>query len=430
DNYEAGDRVFLFGFSRGAYTVRCLTGMINHCGLLATGEFESDQVWAAVDAAYDAYLNRRRDPNATWWQDDWEFHLPNDLADTSIPIHFLGVWDTVGALGIPDNLGVANLFDRYDRYAFSDTRLSPNVLHARHAVAIDEQRSNFAATLWNKKWTAKQDVKELWFPGTHGDVGGGWAETALSDGALKWMIDEAKSEGLAINPVMESQISPDPQGLLHESSTGVMKHLTPVPRAVPPIDESTHFHQSSIVRNAAPPITQAPYWPTRRLKSVGDSLSVSVYARQPWNATGLWVDEKHAYDLSASGRWLDKNVSCGPGGTHDGDFQLGELAHLASSLLGQAEGLLQRASGNEEIDIRGTRRHEEYPWFCLVGAVANDINPDVSGTPLRHEHRLIGESLKNFQPRKSGYLYAYANDAWHFYSNNRGSVVLTVKRVA
>jgi hypothetical protein len=294
---------------------------------------------------------------------------------------------------------------------------------------MDERRSNFAATLWDGKWNEDQHVQELWFPGTHGDVGGGWAETGLSDGALMWMIKEAEAAGVVTIPDMVAQIAPNPRGILHEATTGVMKHLNPVPRAVPLIHDTPRFHASAIERHSAPPITQAPFWKSRTLSNVGQSFSARVYAREPWNATGLWLDKDHEYELSASGRWLDKNVSCGPGGTRDGDFQWGEIAHLASSVLGQAEGLLQWSTDNEKIDLRGTRRHEDYPWFCLVGSIANDINPDVSGTPLRHEHFKIGESIASFSPAKSGYFYAYANDAWHFYSNNRGSLRLTVTRI-
>ena len=108
-------------------------------------------------------------------------------------MHFIGVWDTVGALGIPDHLGVLNLLEEPNKYKFHDTQLNPLVKHARHAIAVDEMRQSFEPTLWTR--TEGRDVKQVWFPGAHSDVGGGYRETGLSDGALAWMVAEAEDKG-------------------------------------------------------------------------------------------------------------------------------------------------------------------------------------------------------------------------------------------
>lgn len=103
-------------------------------------------------------------------------------------IRFLGVWDTVGSLGIPDSLGVLNLFDVDDRHRFYDTRLNSFVDHARHAVALDETRGPFTPTLWTGEEPESGDnrsVQQVWFPGDHCDVGGGHLQTGLSDAALQ-----------------------------------------------------------------------------------------------------------------------------------------------------------------------------------------------------------------------------------------------------
>ena len=111
------------------------------------------------------------------------------------------MWDTVGALGIPNNLAILNLLDNIKRYAFHDTELGCNVIHARHAVAIDEKRASFSPTLWSNVQKRKR-VKQIWFPGVHSNVGGGYIDTGLSDIALKWMIDEAVEAGLNVREDM------------------------------------------------------------------------------------------------------------------------------------------------------------------------------------------------------------------------------------
>ena len=143
-NYQAGDRIFLFGFSRGAYTARSLGGFLLRCGLADLTGLTPAAGWSRVETAYRAGYRERR-PRADWGA-DWPMH--RDTAGDDPDIHFIGVWDTVGARGVPDDLvGLDLLFDDPARYSFHDTRLSPRAHHARHAVAMDEPRSSFAPTL-------------------------------------------------------------------------------------------------------------------------------------------------------------------------------------------------------------------------------------------------------------------------------------------
>lgn len=132
--------------------------------------------------------------------------------------------------------------------------------------------------------------------------------------------------------------------------------------------------------------------------------------------------------FSAKGEWMDRSITCGPAGASDGDFQAGEVFHLAGTLWGKVEKLFKRITKNENAEFRGTRREEDMPWFALVGAVANAGNPKPDGTPARHEVYIIGEG-RDFRPKQPGYLWCFANDAWQFYGNNRGSVTLTVERL-
>lgn len=432
--YERGDRIYLFGFSRGAYTVRSLAGMIAACGLLDLSAVPDDEVWTRVETAFDKGYHpkkNKRKPRSEWG-DDWAFHS-DGTPGGGIRIFFLGVWDTVGALGIPDDLAILNVFDDREKYAFHDTKLSKMVLHARHAVGIDEMRVSFTPTLWTGV-ADREGVKQLWFPGVHSDVGGGYLEKGLSDGALRWMMDEAKAAGEPDDPGLEfhsgmyNQVAPNPRDVLHDSRKGLFKHLRTQPRSVPLLtDGQETVHTSTRDRASNPPIEQAPYRHTQTLSPGSQTEPLAIYAARSWNETGLYLEAGVTYAFSAKGEWLDRTITCGPGGTNDGDFQAGEVVHLAGTLWGKLEGLFKKVTGNEQADFKGSKRVEAMPWFSLVGAIANGGNPAADGTPAPHELIHIGDGCTH-KPSKSGYLYCFANDAWHFYGNNHGSVMLTVAR--
>lgn len=418
-----GDRLFLYGFSRGAYTVRSLAGMIGLCGLLDLSGLDDGQVWRRVERAFDEGY-RKRLPASAWADRGWRFHGGGPGTDFSI--HFIGVWDTVGALGIPDDLGLLNLLDDPKKYAFHATDLGKGVVHARHALALDEVRASFTPTLWTDV-APERDVQQVWFPGVHADVGGGYRETDLSDCALQWMVEESEGLGLCFDPKMVEQIEPRPRGVLHDSRTGLFKMLRSQPRSCPAIGAG-NVSGAAMARHDSPPIDQVPYRPTRVL-APGDEVELAIYAAQPWNETGLYLEAGGVYEFTATGQWVDRTIKCSPDGTTVGRFKVGELAHLAGSLWGQAEELFKRVSKNEQADLRGTKRVEALPWFALVGVVANGGNPKADGTPAAHQTIPIKGGCTH-TPARAGYLYCFANDAWHFYGNNHGSVTLTVRRVA
>ncbi|MBO0360830.1 DUF2235 domain-containing protein [Hymenobacter sp. BT186] len=188
-NYAPGDSVFFFGFSRGAYSVRSLAGFIQHLGLLPkTHDF-------FVPEAYALY--RQRPPaknNQTAWQQQVKTFREAHYSHT-IAIEFVGVWDTVGALGLP--LNVFTLLNRR-RYEFHDTRLSPIIRHAYHALAIDEQRRTFQPTLW-ENLSSDQVLEQRWFAGVHTNVGGGYEHDGLANCSLHWMKEKAVALGLGVD---------------------------------------------------------------------------------------------------------------------------------------------------------------------------------------------------------------------------------------
>jgi uncharacterized protein (DUF2235 family) len=188
--YESGDQIFIVGFSRGAFTARSLAGMIAACGL-PTQNFSD----ALVDTAFEAYEHPSQRQK-----------ILQSLANCSMAeakINMVGVWDTVGSVGLTAVLGGVDPVD-----AFLDTNLHPNVLNAYHALAIDEKRPQFQPTLW-KMASPGQTLEQVWFSGYHSDVGGGVSGIApgtkmLSDLPLAWMISKASALGLQFDPLVTS----------------------------------------------------------------------------------------------------------------------------------------------------------------------------------------------------------------------------------
>jgi len=188
--YEHGDQVYLFGFSRGAYTARSLGGMIANCGL-PTQNVDDGQ----TEMAFAAY--RQRDPGQRQQQ---LATLKQKYAPDTAVIAMIGVWDTVGSLGLPAVFGGIDV----TRYAFLDTTLHPDVKYACHAVSIDERRREFPATLWSNANAPApgQVIEQVYFAGVHCDVGGGYPETGLSDITLGWMMKKAAAHGVEFDPAV------------------------------------------------------------------------------------------------------------------------------------------------------------------------------------------------------------------------------------
>lgn len=186
-NYNQGDKIYIFGFSRGAYSARSLVGMIRNIGLLYP-----ENLAFCLYRAYEIYQQRDEGPD-TEEAIRFRNYYSRDPHETGI--HFVGIWDTVGSLGIPGKIDDQILFQ------FHDTRLSSIVKNAYHAVAIDERRIDFDVTLWNPlSENHSQRMEQRWFAGAHSDVGGGYRERDLADITLKWMQGKARSCGLTLCP--------------------------------------------------------------------------------------------------------------------------------------------------------------------------------------------------------------------------------------
>lgn len=199
--YHQDDQIFIFGFSRGAYTARVLAAILYKVGLLTAGNEE------LLPFAWDMFKRER------------DIKIYKGFRHTFsrfVQVHFLGVWDTVSSVG----------WAWHPQY-LQFTANNPIVKTFRHAISLDERRTYFVQNLWTNDPPEGQDVLQVWFPGVHCDVGGGYkeSEAGLSKIALKWMVEEAEAFGLKFQPKAKEAILPkqDTSELAAPSSTA-MKH--------------------------------------------------------------------------------------------------------------------------------------------------------------------------------------------------------------
>lgn len=215
ENFEASDKIYLFGFSRGAATVRSLSGFIHLFGILPKSRPD------LIEQAFSIYKKKDKKTLAKAF-----INKHHTMWST---IEFIGVWDTVAALGLPS--GFLNMIlDPFIPNQFHDFGLSPSINYARQALSIDERRKIFSPILWDtpKEKGSENKIIQMWFCGVHTDVGGGYPEDDLSNISLKWMLDEAMSFGLLIYKKSSAyttlmNYTPNPNGEMHNEIKGIGK---------------------------------------------------------------------------------------------------------------------------------------------------------------------------------------------------------------
>lgn len=251
NNYEDGDRVYLFGFSRGAYTARCVCSLLAMYGLIRPGNDPlvpyAVRMMIAINKGREK-LKQSTDRDGEYRKAvDQYFQLAKDfktmMSRAECCPYFVGVWDTVSSVGwISNPLKLPYTAD------------NPAIQVGRHAISIDERRAFFRSNLWKPSPELPEhgpkDEKQVWFAGVHSDVGGGYpeAESGLAKIALEWMLQEAKIFGLRVHADREAEVlgrspgtryaPPDPDGCMHESLKGAWKFVECIPKAH--YDYTTH----------------------------------------------------------------------------------------------------------------------------------------------------------------------------------------------
>jgi uncharacterized protein (DUF2235 family) len=227
--YQPGDKIFLFGFSRGAFTARSLAGMLYRCGLLHS------YLGNLVEYASKIYLKGNADYHAGL----------KSMFARECPVHFIGVWDSVEALS-------GNEEDK-----FHDYMLNSGIKYGYHALSIDEKRKKLTPCLWDEKRIQPgQMVEQVWFAGVHADVGGGYDEQELSEIPLRWILDKAHQCGLRLDEQAFRAIRGNPLGMQHESCRGFWRALGTQQRKIAP---RSKVHHSVKQRMAHKPLEYTPY---------------------------------------------------------------------------------------------------------------------------------------------------------------------------
>ncbi len=411
--YRPGDRIYLIGFSRGAYTARCVAGVIRRCGLLRPENIRySKDVVRLFSMRQSAEMNVPIDPSFVHQQ------LP--------AVEFLGLFDTVGSLGVPMWGWWFNA-----RTFFRNTPLStdpsPICINVYHAMAMDERRAQFFPTPFDKRlpsdtWT--ETLQEVWFRGAHCDVGGGYADPGLSDLALEWMLDACEQHRLAFDPGLRRSLRGDPLARLHDElqNQRAWRLLGSWPRWHP---VATSLHPSVAVRAAA--IADLGRHDMTIVKG-SKKETFTASAQREWDRTGLiLLGRGERYRLTwLEGEWRDKECPpCGPSG-QPGDDWVRRMARWR-----------RRLPDENYMTLCITITHPR-PWPLREGSLGRLFSYLFVRDPAELVRQIAPVGRDLTEPNKSvviqnngdaGLLHIFANDAWMTAANNSGGLVMTIEHL-
>ena len=268
-NYIPGDQIYVFGFSRGAATVRAFTGFVDACGLLNrfddSDNLKDEKLFCKqLEHALQAYKKAKKDSSiAQKFKQDFALKDPNYVPDGDLKIHFVGIWDTVSALGFPQNWSLAfdwvfkraeDIANQFFPHRYYNDKLTKGIEYGYHALSIDDARKTFSPVLWEEQGQTSI-VEQVWFAGAHSNVGGGYPRKGLSDEALAWMMEKANTHGLIFIDSVHDAIksSANAQGKLMDSRDGIGMYYRYQPRYIEDLckeklNASVKLHESVISR--------------------------------------------------------------------------------------------------------------------------------------------------------------------------------------
>ena len=436
-NYEDGDEICLFGFSRGAFTVRSVAGVIGRVGLVPRKYLKQ------VPQALDFYRTKNANEQAQFKKD---YSIKNPK------VTLLGCWDTVGALGIPDKiplLPIDTILRR--RYQFHDTKLGRHVERAIHAVAIDELRKEFQATLMEKELNnSTTKLIQKWFPGDHCCVGGGsWGKRGLSNRCLVWLLEQATDMGIDLKPdwslLHDRTISDHSIFVPNEMTLLYSKYDRPMPEELvkwEDIDvtarmrwvEHPDYRPSNLKKRFAAELNALDYdlrQPFSELTelAVNESADVRVFAKDKHNETKIKVTsgEKFMIKVSRVQVWQDGNFDpCDILGWSTDNKDKVPYVHGEKADINAIKGRLIKG-------FRWKLLHPSSDWFELVMKIGDTPFKGLTIDKPKHEY----ESFEiRFTAEASGELVFAANDLSSRnkfvdrYDNNEGWVWLKVTRLS
>lgn len=322
-NYEDGDHIYLFGFSRGAATIRAFLGFISTCGLVKGKGLSHEKLKEYTEDAFEAYKqSKRNDQKAKDFRQHKNSH-------GIVPVQFVGVWDTVSALGLPertDKLGLISrilslFFQLADHilniiwpHHFYKYQLSGNVKHACQALALDDARTSFWPMVWDENAHPDVSVEQVWFAGMHANVGGGYRRQGLSNVALHWMLLRAEECGLEFKPGFISKQTEDANvnGRLHDSRDGVAIFYRYHPREIAKLCESKlrgkiRIHETVLQRMKLKTANYAPTHLPDEFNVVGSDIG-SQGTEYNFSENKDWVNAARAVSKFVTKRKLNYMV--------------------------------------------------------------------------------------------------------------------------
>jgi uncharacterized protein (DUF2235 family) len=425
--HRPGDRIYLIGFSRGAYTARCVAGVISRCGLL-----RPEYIRYAEDVVH--LYRTRQNP-------DDRVAVPTALTHGPAPteVEFLGLFDTVGSLGVP-------LWGWWFRALplpeWRNKALSTNPMaicrHVYHAMAMDERRSQFFPTPFGAPVAnGATRLEQVWFRGAHADIGGGYAETGLSDITLDWMAERAHRHGLCFREDAFAALRPDPLARLHDELTrspswrlfGSWPRWHPVPEAATPGGTPAppgELHPSVLQRRDV--LQDRLGRPDFRCLRVGEAVEIAAEAPREWDRTGI-VLEAGCYRLTyLGGLWRDAEERyCGPAGQQPDDIgfprsRFGFRRRLPEEAWMR---LCLTVAHPREWPLRelGLRSLLRFLYWRDPEALRRQVAP--VGVDLQRP----GDAVWLRNDAAAGLLHVFANDLWFTAGNNAGAIRLRLERL-
>ncbi|MBN9562251.1 MAG: DUF2235 domain-containing protein [Alphaproteobacteria bacterium] len=422
--YRPGDRIYLIGFSRGAYTARCIAGVISRCGLLRAENIRYAEEMVRL-------YRSRRDQEAT-------VQVRRELIHPERVVEFVGVFDTVASLGVPLWGWWFRLFPIWTMGPLATDPVKA-CRHVYHALAMDERRSEFVPTLFANPGSDRgpddqlQTLEQVWFRGAHADIGGGYAAHELSDITLGWMMDAMGRHGLRLHKGARSNLSPDPLGRLHDEMErqpswkllGSWPRWHPAPGAGPD-PQGTKLHPSVLERAAI--VEARGGRPDLTCVGPEEPLTFVVEGRRDWDRTGIVIEQGVTYRLTyLGGLWRDaQSEPCRPAGQKAGAFDLRRW-------------------------MESGRRLRDEPWMRLAATVAHPRKWELKEKGAGELRRILfgkdpieltrqvaaigqdlawpGSSIMLRNDAPAGLLYLFANDWWQTASNNSGGLQLRIERL-
>lgn len=380
-NYEAGDAIYLFGFSRGAYTVRSLAGLVCNSGVVRD--------LAKLHDAVSLYREKSTPDKAK----SIKSRVFRNQFSHPVRIHFIGVWDTVGAMGLPL---IRHSFAKALgwEWDFHDTRFDEKIDNAYHALALDERRSNFRPVLHGTP-DPGHNIVERWFRGVHSDVGGGYRETGLSNITLRWMVENAKKEGLAIVENWEEFLGIGPDTLTDNLMTGRDDQLDP--KQFARHEEWKGFfklldqlcgRQIGFIRSPQTGIDASV-----EMLSEFYRRGFIIWADQYWNDTEFPVLGGQIYSITVIGHYGVKDANIAVDGVHGV----------------QKPSFMQRS-------LAGLKRSKEQNYMRVIGSLDRETET----------YFALDAYETKYRAPKDGKLSFFLNDVPLFYWNNLGYVSLRI----